>query len=167
MRTDEPKLVLRGAQANDLCRMREIAVKAWEPIFRGYRERMGEELYNLDEPRDRLAVKADEVSDFYHQHPNWCLVTELDGKVVGFITFVLQHDKCLGVIGNNAVDPKCQGQGVGTAQCRRVLEIFRQEGMKYATVHTGLDPTHAPARAMYEKTGFQALIPHAEYYREL
>jgi len=160
-------LVIRPARDEDVSRMREIAVKAWSPIYAGYRERMGEELYKLAMPGDWRKDKANQVSDFYHEHPDWCLVAEQEGRVVGFITFVLQRDKRIVEIGNNAVDPDCQGYGVGTAQCQRVLEIFREEGMKYAKVGTGLDPAHAPARAMYEKVGFKQMFSFREYYEKL
>ena len=160
-------LVIRQAQTEDVLRMREIAAKAWAPIYDDYRKRMGEALYQLKMPGDRLALKADEVSSFFEQYPEWCLVTELDGIVAGFITFVLHRDKSIGEIGNNAVDPDCQGHGVGTTQCQRVLEIFRQAGMQYARVDTGLDPAHAPARAMYEKAGLKPMIPYVEYYVKL
>lgn len=167
MNDNQADIVIRLACANDIPRIRDIAAQAWAPVYRGYRERMGEELYELEMPGDRLSLKGDEVSNFCEEQPDWCLVTEHNGQVVGFITFVLHRDKRIGEIGNNAVDPDCQGQGVGTAQCQRVLKIFREAGMKYAKVHTGLDPTHAPARAMYEKVGFKQMIPHVEYYREL
>ena len=162
-----PNLMIRPACTQDMPRIREIAAQAWEPIFGEYRRRIGEELYQLEMPGDRLALKADEVSSFYEQHSDWCLAAELDDQVVGFMTFVLQRDKSIGEISNNAVDPDCQSHGVGTAQCRRVLEIFRQDGMKYAKVHTGLDPAHAPARAIYVKGGFTEMIPYVKCYQEL
>ena len=167
MSTAEPNLVLRTARVDDVSRMQEIALRAWAPIFRGCRECMGEELYELEKPGDHLALKADEVSNFYNEHADWCLVDQIGIQVVGFITSVLHRDRGVGEIGNNAVNPDYQERGIGVAQCQRVLEIFRQEGMKCAKVHTGLDPAHAPARAMYEKVGFVPMIPHVEYYLKL
>ncbi len=160
-------LVIRPARRDDVNRIRKIAAQAWDPIYQGYRQRMGDQLYERETPDDPLAVKAEAVANFYDEYPDWGLVTEIDGQVVGFITFVLNRDKGIGEIGNNAVEPGHQGRGIGTAQCQRVLEIFRQEGMRYAKVHTGLDPAHVPARAMYEKMGFEPIMPHVEYYRKL
>lgn len=40
------------------------------------------------------------------------------------------------------------------------------EGMKYATVSTGLDDGHAPARRAYEKMGFSKNLPSVKYYME-
>ena len=167
MNNTETNLVIRPARDEDVPRMREIAVQAWAPVYSDFRERMGEELYRLEMPTDWRADKADQVSDFYREHPNRCLVTEINGRVVGFITFVLYREKSIGEIGNNAVAPDWQGQSIGTAQYHRVLDIFRQEGMKYAKVYTGLDAAHASARAAYEKVGFKPLMPYVTYYRKL
>jgi hypothetical protein len=40
-------------------------------------------------------------------------------------------------------------------------------GMRYATVGTGGDPSHEPARRAYEKAGFSVHIPSVYMYREL
>ena len=160
-------VTVRRAREQDVPRMREIAVKAWAPIYAAIRQRVGEELYRLEGYHDWQTMQADEVSGSYDRHPEWCLVAELSGQIVGFMTFMLHEDKSIGEIWNNAVDPDYQGQGIGTAQCRRVLEIFEQRGMKYAKVCTGLDPAHAPARAMYEKVGFEQTYPFVVYRRRL
>lgn len=39
------------------------------------------------------------------------------------------------------------------------LERMQQAGMKVATVATGGDPSHAPARRAYHKAGFDVEIP--------
>jgi hypothetical protein len=39
--------------------------------------------------------------------------------------------------------------------------------MRFAKVHTGLDPSHAPARRAYEKAGFTTQLPTVDYYRKL
>ena len=101
------------------------------------------------------------------EHTELAIVTEVEGNIVGFLTFRFFEDKPLAEIGNNAVDPACQGQGIGTRQCQHVLEIFRERGIVSAKVGTGLDEGHAPARAMYEKAGFDLSIPHVTYYTRL
>ena len=94
-------------------------------------------------------------------------MAELEGRVVGFITYTLSRETAFAEIGNNAVDPECQGLGIGTDMYRYVLDVFREEGLKFAKVNTGLDRAHAPARAAYEKAGFTQFIPMVCYYQEL
>ncbi len=49
----------------------------------------------------------------------------------------------------------------------RALDVFREMGLTSATVYTGLDEGHAPARAQYEKAGFHVTVPHVRYFLEL
>lgn len=160
------ELIFRAAREEDIPDIRCIARAAWTPIYAYYRERMGEDLYRREYPGDPLERKADDVERHFREHSDQAFVVELDGKVVGFCTYVLR-DNGVGVIGNNAVDPAMQGRGIGSAQYRECLRRMREAGMVYATVHTGLDPAHAPARAAYEKVGFEAIRPHIEYYMAL
>ena len=159
---------IRPARAEDLPRMREIAVRAWEPIYVKFRARMSDELFSLLHPAGWEDEKASQIADHFQRYPAWCLVSELNSQVVGFITFALKREQQkIGEIGNNAVAPDYQGRGIGSAQYRHVLELFRKEGMAYARVDTGLDEPHAPARAAYEKAGFELMIPMGRYYRKL
>ncbi len=161
------KPTIRPARDEDLRRMKEIALRAWEPIYADYEARMGEELFSLLWPEGWQDEKAGQVADHFQGWPEWCLVAELDGQVAGFITFILDTEHRIGEIGNNAVDPDYQGRGIGSAQYGHVLELFRKQGMAYARVGTGLDQVHAPARAAYEKVGFELMIPMGTYYRKL
>jgi hypothetical protein len=44
---------------------------------------------------------------------------------------------------------------------------MREAGMTHATVGTGLNEGHAPARRMYEKAGFEPVIEYRMYARKL
>jgi len=73
----------------------------------------------------------------------------------------------LGEIGLNAVDPAHAGKGIGTAMYELAAARMQQAGMKVATVATGGDPSHAPARRAYEKAGLNAQIPSVWMCRKL
>lgn len=158
--------VIRAAREEDIERIREIAKAAWAPIYQYFREQMGEDLWKREHPGDPLERKANTVEQHFRERPDEAFVTAIDGEVVGFCTFSLRENG-VGVVGNNAVAPEAQGRGVGSAQYLECLQRMREGGMVYATVHTGLDPMHAPARRAYEKVGFEAVRPHVEYYMEL
>ena len=70
-------------------------------------------------------------------------------------------------VGYNAADPDCGLKGVGQLIYRTVLDEFRKRGVRIATVHTGLDDGHAPARHAYQRAGFNIQIPSVNYYMEL
>ena len=164
MTMGQPKI--RQATEADVEKIREIAREAWRPIYDYFREQMGDDLWTREHPGDPLDRKADTVEKHFREHPDWGFVTELEGEVVAFCTYMLGEEG-IGVIGNNAVDPAGQGKGIGTAQYEECLQRMRDAGMDYVKVQTGLDPTHAPARRAYEKVGFEAIRPSVQYYMEL
>ena len=160
------KTIVRPARAGDLGTIKQIAVEAWEPVYQSFRKLMGDELFELVHSNWQTEKMAQIAGDF-ESYPGCTLVTEYDGQVVGFIAYFLFEDKKRGVIGNNAIRPRYQGKGLGTRQYQRVLEIFREKGMLCAEVVTGLDESHAPARAAYEKVGFEPKLPIIRYYKKL
>ena len=142
----------------------DIAVKAWTPIRAAFRERLGDEIYeahftNWQEAK-RKGVKEGLMKHNGH-------VAVVDDKVVGFIFYHVNHAVKSGEIGGNAVDPEVRGLGIGGKMYNFVMDKMREEGMIYATVTTGLDDGHAPARRAYEKAGFEKNLPSLTYYKKL
>ena len=166
MPSTPPQPTIRYATPDDAQRCGDIAVAAWQRVYDAWLDLLGQSLWAQNcagwEPDKRSQVEA-----HIRDHEGLAIVTELEGSVVGFLTFHPHTDKNMGEIGNNAVDPDYQGRGIGTLQCKRALEIFRERGMTAAKVGTGLDEGHAPARAMYEKAGFDRSTPHVTYYMKL
>ncbi len=158
---------IRAACRDDLPRMQAIAVRAWQPIYAAFRDRMGKELFSHLWPDGWEQDKASQIAEHLRRRPEWCLVSELDDCIVGFITFTIDRERKIGEIGNNAVDPAYQSCGVGAMQYHHVLTLFRQQDIIYAKVETGLDPAHGPARAAYTKVGFELMMPSGTYYCKL
>ncbi len=73
----------------------------------------------------------------------------------------------LGEIELNAVDPRFQGQGIGTEMYRFAIEQFREAGKKGVRVGTGGDASHAPARCAYAKVGLNISFPSMTLFRQL
>jgi len=157
---------IRAVRPEDIERVCEIAVAAWEPIYAGFRQLLGDTLFALAH-HDWRTEKASQVRWACRNEPWHVVVTELDGEVVGFLSYRLDEARSMGEIGNNAVHPGFQGRGIGAAQCAHALEAFRQQGLRCASVWTGLDDSHAPARAMYQKAGFDRALPGVQYWQEL
>ena len=162
-----PSPIIRPARPEDVDALCQIARRAWAPIFAEWTAVMGEDLVRRDLGGDPLDAKAEQVRGFCARWPEWVLVTEVDGQVVGFVTFRPIAEAGIVEIGNNAVDPDHQGRGLGTAQYEHVLDWARKQGFVYAKVGTGLDDCHAPARAAYQKAGFNVAIPGVTYYRKV
>lgn len=159
-------LHIRPACDADMDAVCDIALRAWVRVFDSFLNLLGEEVYaglhsNWQEG------KEGQIRRHYASHPDWAFVAESQGQVVGFLTYAIQQHRYLGIIGNNAVDPDFQGRGIATRMYEHVLERFRQSGLRYAQVHTGLDEGHAPARRAYEKAGFGKPCPEVTYHMEL
>jgi GNAT superfamily N-acetyltransferase len=92
----------------------------------------------------------------------------MDGAaIVGFVAVVLDHERSLGEISVNAVDPDHAGQGIGAAMYTFALDCMRAAGMKAAFVGTGAQDSQASARAAYARAGFDKVLPGVHLYREL
>jgi hypothetical protein len=50
---------------------------------------------------------------------------------------------------------------------RHVLDHFREQGLRFAHVDTGLDDAHIPARRAYEAAGFDRQVPTVDYWQDL
>jgi ribosomal protein S18 acetylase RimI-like enzyme len=94
-------------------------------------------------------------------------VAESGDEVVGFVAIRVDRETHVGEIGLNAVDPAHAGKGIGTAMYELAVARMKEAGMKVATVATGGDPSHAPARRAYRKAGFDVDIPSVWMCRKL
>ena len=142
----------------------DIAIKAWTPIRAVFRRDLGDELYEAyftgwQKSKREGVAKALRSGRGY--------IALLDGRVVGFVTYHADPITLKGELGGNAVDPDCRGMGIGPKMYEFALNKMKEEGMEYATVVTGLDDGHAPARRAYEKAGFQKNLPSIRYYKKL
>jgi ribosomal protein S18 acetylase RimI-like enzyme len=158
--------MIRDYKPDDLEKIMDIADRAWAGIHDAYKNIFGNELFNILVPDEHFR-KGKEVKTFVSEHPDWIYICEEDNTVVGFVTFTIDKEKKIGEISNNAVDPKCSLKGMGQQMYKAVFERFKQEGMIYACVRTGLDEGHAPARRAYERAGFNISRGMVSYFMKL
>jgi ribosomal protein S18 acetylase RimI-like enzyme len=167
MKADRSKLLIRGANADDAPRLEDVRRAAFAPVFASFRAILGEDLYHLAQAREEEA-QAGYLASLLAPDSGWeVYVAEWAGAVVGFVSLQLNRDTTIGEIGLNAVHPDRAGAGIGTAMYDFAVERMREAGMRVATVSTGGDPSHAPARRAYEKAGFSVGIPSLWLCRKL
>jgi GNAT superfamily N-acetyltransferase len=155
---DQSKVLIRDANAGDAPRLEEIRQAAFAPVFASFRAMLGEDLYLAQTNKDE--AQAAYLASLLAPDAGWeVYVAERDGVVIGFVSLQLDPDTKIGELGLNAVHPDWAGEGVGTAMYNFAVERMREAGMRIATVSTGGDPSHAPARRAYEKAGFTVGIP--------
>ena len=151
----------------DLCRLQDIAFEAWQPIFQGYRQQIGDDLFEQSRPDPD--GKRKEVLFRAENSPERIIVAEDEsGNIAGFATYDLDHERKIGIIGSNAVDKSMGLKGVGQAMYAEIFRRFKQAGMTAAQVTTGLDDGHAPARRAYQRAGFgEFSLPSVTYFKKL
>lgn len=156
--------LIRPVKPEDAEAVIAIAKEAWTPIFDGYRDQLGDGLFELFFP-DAVNRKGEAVR--HNVESGTCYVTELRGRIVGFIYYTYSPTEQIGNIGHNAVLKEMRGHGIAGRQYAAVFETLKKLGARGVRVQTGLDDAHAPARSAYEKAGFQRSIKSVTYYKEL
>ena len=158
--------MIRGYKKGDLPVMVAIARNAWKNIYNMYQDTYGDELFSLLIP-DKDTAKEQQINHHALHHPDWIYICEENGTIAGFITFSIDHERKIGQIGNNAVDPECGLKGIGQQMYGEVFKRFKGEGMLYAQVTTGLDDSHLRARRAYERAGFNIKKEDVTYFKKL
>jgi GNAT superfamily N-acetyltransferase len=152
-------LVFLPAKPDQLPRFDEVRQAAFVPIFASFRSMLGDAIYEAVQAREDER-QADLLVSLLRPDSNWeVYAVEHEQNVIGFVALRLDHDTKVGEIGLNAVHPDHAGKGVGTAMYEFAVDRMKTAGMRVATVATGGDPSHAPARRAYRKAGFTAEIP--------
>ena len=162
------EIVIREAVPEDAEACGEIAANAWAPVRASFREKVRDDIYSLWGNLKELKRKA--VEGAVRDERIKVLVTETENTIAGFITYAVRRNDAgvtYGEICNNAVSPDMGGRGIGTKQCAAASEKMKAAGCEYVQVDTGLDESHAPARRMYEKAGFDRRFEHVTYYMKV
>ncbi|MEZ5894453.1 MAG: GNAT family N-acetyltransferase [Parvularculaceae bacterium] len=160
---------IRPFRQDDLARLLAIREAAFRPVFSSFRTIVGETIASAAfasaerEQGDHLdALCRAETGREVEVH-----VVERSGELAAFVAIALDRETRVGEIELNAVHPDHQGAGIGAAMYGLALDRMRAAGMTVATVGTGGDDSHAPARRAYEKAGFGRAIPSLYLYRAL
>lgn len=160
-------VVIRPFQESDLDAVVELSLRAWAPVFESLREMLGEPIFARLHRPDWQTVQADAVCSGCTDENHDVFVAVADGKPVGFATIALNaFHEGMGVVDMIAVDPPYQRRGIATQLMDRSADHMREQGMDIAGLGTGGDAGHAPARAMYEASGYTAL-PVVRYLKLL
>lgn len=159
-------LPLRPDDADDIERIVEFSLRAWEPVYASLERVLGSEIFLRQHP-DWRDDQGRVVREVCSRNEGRVWVAKVGGNIVGFVAIELHHpEKDMGEISILGVDPDFHGRGIGTALTEFATKELREAGMRVAMVETGGDPGHAAARKTYEKAGY-TLLPVARYFRNL
>jgi ribosomal protein S18 acetylase RimI-like enzyme len=162
------KMIIRELEPRDHERLVEIALAAWAPVYASFKRILGAELFAMRHPDWQEEKKGHILLACKPDSPGTVLVAERENVVLGFVSFypnVPRHG--MAAIGNNAVHPDYQRQGIAHLMYQEVFRRLREQGIDFVTVRTGGDPSHLPAQRAYEKAGFDIALTEVEYFRHL
>ena len=163
----EAAVAIRPFRESDLDAIVELSLRAWEPVFESLRTVLGEAIFARLHQPDWRTVQAEAVRSCCTSEERDVCVAIADEEPVGFATVALNaFHEGMGAVDMIAVDPAFQRRGIATQLMNHSADHMRERGMDIAVVETGGDPGHAPARAMYEGSGYTAL-PVVRYLKLL
>ncbi len=160
------KIQIRLGSDDDIAELVRLSLLAWEPVFDSFWQVMGPAIYTIIFPEWQTTQKETVETYCAAREDRTLLIAELDGNMAGFLVYELNHKDKTGVVQLLAVHPQYQNLGIGTELNNFALIKMKESGMKLATVSTGGDPGHAPARRSYEKAGFTP-VPQVWYCKVL
>lgn len=160
-------MIIRPYTTADLPTLHAIRTAAFAPVFASFRNIVGPEIaaLGLTTAEQEQADLLDAIAKPDSGHA--IAAAEINDTPVGFVSWKPNIAPGIGEITLNAVHPDHGGKGIGTALYEHALAALKAAGMQLATVGTGGDPSHAPARRAYEKAGFNVHIPSIYMYRKL
>ena len=161
------RISFRKAEVKDHPLLESLRLEAFAPISASFRKILGDEIYELAQKRED-EEQSEILASMFSYDSKWHLyVAEIDREIIGFVSIQINSETLVGEIGLNAVMPSHSGLGIGTKMYDFANAEMKAAGMRVATVATGGDDSHAPARRAYEKSGFNVQIPSVWLCRTL
>ncbi|MBM3315384.1 GNAT family N-acetyltransferase [candidate division WOR-3 bacterium] len=157
---------IRPAREEDVEALVQLTLEAFVPVFPSFERLLGPAIYHIIWPDWRAGQRKGVETLCRERDKHLVWVAELNGVPVGFIACDVNPQEHTGEVQLLAVHPRHQNRGVGTALNRFALERMKERGVRLARVETGGDPSHAPARRSYEKSGYVPL-PLVRYFKDL
>jgi len=159
-------LCIRPVCDDDVDTSVRLSLLAWAPVFSSFEQILGPEIYAIIYPDWEKSQKEGVEGVCRDGEKTAVWVAEVDGIVVGFVAYELHLNDQSGEVQLLAVHPDYQNLGIGTELNNWALTKMKESGMRLAVVGTGGDPSHAPARRLYEKAGYTGLSL-VRYYKDL
>jgi ribosomal protein S18 acetylase RimI-like enzyme len=115
--------------------------------------------------RDWRWRKAHQINADCATNPAGVFVAEEDGRILGYITTLIDREASKGRIPNLAVDASARGSGIGRKLIEHALDYFRREGLAFAMIETMTN--NAVGQHLYPSCGFVEVARQIHYAMKL
>ena len=155
-------LLIRPAYHEDLKAAMKVTAAAFGPVST---TRMSEEFFGEKLGGKPWHVyKNREIKNTFDSALHHVIVCEKNKTVVGYATAIYNYDTMVAEIGNNAVHPDYQGQGIGKAMQQEIARRMQEDGFKRFTVQTLT--CDIAAQKIYEKIGYEKIAANIVYLKK-
>ncbi|MFC5288203.1 GNAT family N-acetyltransferase [Actinokineospora guangxiensis] len=146
---------IRALRPEDLPVLHDLVCRVFGPFFEeSFRPTVSETVFG-NRHGDWRGDYAKLLAEAHKpQEGRVAAVAVVEGRIAGFVGYLLQKDERHGEIDIIAVLPEARRHGVGKALLDHALTALKAEGVDVVSLGTGGDDFHAPARAFYESAGF-------------
>jgi ribosomal protein S18 acetylase RimI-like enzyme len=159
---DSNSVSIRPFQPADLATIKRLTVEGFVGVGVDH---LIEQRWPGESPLDWGERKWLGTSRDIATHPEWCLVAEMNGEVVGYLTFTMSATTRQGHVGDMAVDAALRGKGIGRKLLLDALEIFRKNYLTIARIETLSD--NAIGAHLYPSVGFELVATQNHYAMRL
>ena len=143
-------MTIRPFQPSDLDELKRITIEGFDGTAI---DQNVEKQFGVLGGHDWRSRKARHIDEDCAANPAGTFVAEEeDGKILGYITTLLDREIRKGRIPNLAVDASARSRGIGHQLIQHALEYFRREGMAFAAIETMIN--NPVGQHLYPACGF-------------
>jgi ribosomal protein S18 acetylase RimI-like enzyme len=157
-----PLFAIRNYRPADLDVIKRLTVAAFASVTL---EQNVEEACGILHGHDWRWRKARHIDQDAAANPDGIFVAEIEGRVAGYITTLVDREAGKGRIPNLAVAEEFRGHGLGRRLIEHALDYFRREGLAYAMIETMAK--NEAGQHLYPACGFVEVARQVHFARKL
>jgi ribosomal protein S18 acetylase RimI-like enzyme len=162
MTSSFPPFTIRGFRSEDLEAIKRLTIESFTGVTL---EQNVEQALGILNGHDWRWRKARHFDEDVTANPAGIFVAEKDGRVVGYITALIDREAGKGRIPNLAVAVAFRGAGLGRQLIEHALDYFRREGLAYAIIETMAQ--NEAGQHLYPACGFVEVARQIHFVQKL
>jgi len=156
------EICIRLYRPEDLATIKQLTVESFAGVTL---EQNVEQALGILNGHDWRWRKARHIDEDVAANSSGIFVAEAEGRVVGYITTLLDREAGKGRIPNLAVAADFRNRGLGRQLIEYALEYFRKRGLEYAMIETMAQ--NAVGDHVYRECGFVEIARQIHFARKL